>query len=280
VPHHIQNQTIKMAEEPKAIEQASPVEETKHSVLNSKFPVLLPYSDKLFISDREFANYISSLPEAKPTDPAINTTISQTDRENGSIKVEYKAESAPFQDALLKEDAVNHDNYTLADENKMLTHNVDVAFKSTKSPLVDLFSDLSEGYNAEDVAKTIATAWEVDPLVTLKIIFNARSIHLGKASRNVAYNALGWLYEHHTQTLLANLVWLVRPVMEKKAPKNEDKKDNGDTKGAIKAEEDEDFEMVDEPVLDSREAPAGANTVQHDLKNGVTHGYWKDLLNM
>jgi hypothetical protein len=269
-----------MDEEPKTTEQTGPAEKMKHSVLDSKFPVLLPYSDKLFISDREFANYINNLPEGKAAKPAGITTNSQAKKENGSTEAETRAEGAPFIDALLKEDAMNHDNYTLADENKMLTKNADVAFKSTNSPLVDLFFDLSEGYNAEDVAKTIAAAWKADPPATLKIIFNARSIHLGKASRTVAYNALGWLYEYHPQTLLSNLVWLVRPVIEKKAPKKENKKGEGAGEADVKANEDEDFEMVDEPTFETRDAPAGANTTQHDMKNGVAHGYWKDLLNM
>jgi hypothetical protein len=270
-------------------------EEIKHSSVDSKFPVLLPYSDKLFCSDREFAVFLSTLAESKTSDPAVESvstkeTTVKVGKDNEAIKAEPKAEvttakptvgavSGPFKDALLSDDAMNHDDYTLAGDNKLLTHNGDVAFVSSKTPLVDLFFDLAEGFDAKSVEKTMSEAWKEDPLTTLKIIFNARSIHLGKASKPAAYNALGWLYEHYPQTLLTNLVWLVRPVIEKKAPKKEEKKEDA-VKDEEKADKDDDFEMVEEPTIERRDAPAGSNTTQYDVKNGVAHGYWKDLLNM
>jgi hypothetical protein len=269
--------------------------EIKHSSFDSKFPVLLPYSDKLFCSDSEFATFLSTITSSENSGSATNSapkteTTTPADKKYEDTEAEpeakdtmanptAKAEQAPLMNALLNDDAMNHDNYTLAFENKMLTHNADVAFVSTKSPLVDLFFDLAEGFNAESVKRTLAKAWKEDPLATLKIVFNARSIHLGKASRPAAYNALGWLYEHHPQTFLANLVWLVRPVIEKKAPKKEDKKDEV-VKDEAKPDEDEDFEMIDEPAIETGDVPAGSNTMLHDVKYGVAHGYWKDLLNM
>jgi hypothetical protein len=264
--------------------------ETKHSSIDSKFPVLLPYTDKLFSSDRDFATFLSTLASTKASDLAVESgppteNVDSVGKDNEANRAgideagKSTAKSAPFMDALLAHDAMNHDDYTLADDNKMLTHNADVAYVSTQSPLVDLFFDLAEGFDAKSIEKTLREAWKEDPLVTLKIIFNTRSIHLGKASKPASYNALGWLYEHHPQTLLTNLVWLVRPVIEKKAPKKEDKKVD-----AVRVEAntggDDDFEMIEDPAVESRDAPAGSNTTQHDVKNGVAHGYWKDLLNM
>jgi hypothetical protein len=198
-----------------------------------------PLDPNLFVADEEFAQYISTLR------PSAQTK-----------KFEPRA----------------------VEDNKMSTANGDDAFRSTNSPLVDLFFELSENFNTTRMEQALTDAWNIDSLATLKIIFNSRSIHLGKASRPVAYNALGWLYENHPQTLLANLTWLVRPVIQKKAPKdNNDRKD-----GAPNAKTDEltdDFEVID-AVDESEPAVIRTSTATHDIKNGGAHGYWKDLANI
>ncbi|KND90044.1 Uncharacterized protein TOPH_05356 [Tolypocladium ophioglossoides CBS 100239] len=144
-------------------------------------------------------------------------------------------------------------------DNKMLTENADVAFRSTTNPLVDLFAELEEVISGPRLRDLLETAWSVDPLATLKIIFNARSIHLGKSSRKAFYRAAGWLAQNHPLTLVANLGWLSRPVIEKKAKK--------------RGENDEDdVVLVESENVDERS--------KFDTKHGVAHGYWKDLLNV
>ena len=252
--------------------------EKGHTMLDSRFPVLVPYAKELTITDQEFASYISALKPRKTytAPPAKESSNEPTSR---------------LIDALSSTPYANHDAHTLLAQNKTLTENADVAFASAGQPLVNAFYELKG--SAGDVETLLNEAWAFDAEATLKIIFNARSIHLGKADREGAYKALGWLYEFHPQTLLANLLWLARPVIEKKVKKEDDKKEKNGAKGEQKKEEaDEDFEMVDESesvdktdesatfVLSAADAPLAANTTTNDVKYGVAHGYWKDLANM
>ncbi|OAQ68754.1 hypothetical protein VFPPC_04944 [Pochonia chlamydosporia 170] len=142
-------------------------------------------------------------------------------------------------------------------ENKMFTENKDVTYRTTTESLVDLFSELEDTITGPRLRDALEAAWKDDPLITLKIIFNARSIHLGKSSRSTFYRAAGWLAQNHPLTLIANLEWLCRPVIEKKARKDGD----GDL------------------VIVDAEKPTDDRTA-FDVNNGVSHGYWKDLLNM
>lgn len=171
----------------------------------------------------------------------------------------------PLQDAKMGNQAETRTNL-------MRTENLDVAYRSTTNPLVDLFTELEEVVSGPRLLELLEGAWEADAVMTLKIIFNARSIHLGKGSRQTFYRCMGWLAKKHPQTLLVNLVWLTRPVIEKKAEKEEKKK---------KTNDDDDFEMVSvkagqETDDENDENPDPAS---FDVKNGVAHGYWKDLLN-
>lgn len=136
---------------------------------------------------------------------------------------------APFIEGLEKHAAHARTAEHLAQENKTLTQNGDVTYISSEDPLVDLFYDLGQDTTPYRLKGLLEAAWANDPLITLKIIFNARSIHLGKSNKIAAYKALGWLAENHPHTLLTNLVWLTRPVIEKKVPKAGS---NADTKKA------------------------------------------------
>lgn len=140
------------------------------------------------------------------------------------------------------------------------TANGDLAHPSTNNPLVDLFSELdSNSSSRSGLQPLLERAWAEDPLMTVKIIFNARSIHLGKASRHAFYSCAGWLAQNHPLTLVGNLRWLSRPVIEKKIKKADS--------------DDEEFVVVDEDV-DERDP------LRFDVQHGVSHGYWKDLLNV
>lgn len=163
--------------------------------------------------------------------------------------------SHPFMEGLVsygKEDEEPPRNL----ENMMQTENNDLAYRSTKDALVDLFQELEEVVSGPRLAELLPAAWKADPLDTLKIIFNARSIHLGKSSRISFYRCAGWLAQNHPATLVANLQWLSRPVIDKKAKK----------------ESEDDAVIVD--VKDEND-PA-----KYDVRHGVAHGYWKDLLNI
>ncbi|TGJ78604.1 hypothetical protein E0Z10_g10162 [Xylaria hypoxylon] len=146
-------------------------------------------------------------------------------------------------------------------ENKMLTENGDIAYRSTTSALVDLFTELEDVVHGPRLLELLDAAWEDDSLATLKIIFNARSIHLGKASRITFYLCAGWLAQRHPLTLIANLRWLSRPIIQKKVEKKEDT----------------DADMV---IVDMTPEKDADDVTRFDVKYGVSHGYWKDLLNI
>jgi hypothetical protein len=59
-----------------------------------------------------------------------------------------------------------------------------------------------------------------------------------------------------SETVLANLPWMVRSVIEKKVKKKSE----------------------DEPVMAEREGEEAKD--DYDVLHGVSHGYWKDLLNI
>lgn len=108
------------------------------------------------------------------------------------VKKEVKpaAPSAPFLDAL----------HGMPDT---VTTNAALAYKSTDSGLVDLFHLLTPGVGATAVFDALDKAWAEDPVATLKIVFQARSIHEGKGSKTLFFRCLTWLWEHHPRTMIA-----------------------------------------------------------------------------
>ncbi|KKO98523.1 hypothetical protein THAR02_09366 [Trichoderma harzianum] len=216
--------------------------------LKTSYPVLFPTHDALFKSPAAFDSYLSdelrgeygvmSMESLEMEDSMDGITLAGEDKE--SSQTDQKKEDEEFL-------------------NRMLTENSDVAFRSTQNALVDLFFEMEEVVSGPRLKELLDAAWAVHPLITLKIIFNARSIHLGKSSKNVFYRAAGWLAKNHPLTLVSNLRWLSRPIIEKKVQKNEN------DEGFIKVEKRE----GDENAVD-----------QYDVRHGVSHGYWKDLLNI
>ncbi|KAL6872901.1 hypothetical protein J3F83DRAFT_731330 [Trichoderma novae-zelandiae] len=217
--------------------------------LKTSYPVLFPSHEALFKSPAAFDKYLSdelrgdygvlSLESLEVDDSMDGITL--TGEETLLAKLDDKKKDEDF-------------------SNRMLTENADVAYRSTQNALVDLFFEMEEVVFGERLKELLDAAWAVHPLITLKMLFNARSIHLGKSSKHVFYRAAGWLAKNHPLTLMGNLRWLSRPVIEKKVRK-EDESDEG----FIKIEKRE----GDEDAMD-----------RFDVQYGVSHGYWKDLLNI
>ena len=268
----------------------------KHSVINSTFPVLLPEDPALFMPEAEFQAFIKKLvtdsrnpnldtlqDEIEIIDSAENTsaggTVSSSSlkrRASSEAESDRKQKSA-FMDGLLQHAANSETTEELEEDNKRLTENADVTNISAKNPLVDLFYDLSENVAGDKCESLLENAWKEDALMTLKIIFNARSIHLGKSDKVASYKAFGWLAEKHPLTLLTNLTWLVRPVIQKKIPKPDTKETEKTEDQKKTKDEDEDFDMVDAEEKDI--ATSGLDKT-HDVRYGVSHGYYKDVLNL
>ncbi|KAK4085115.1 uncharacterized protein Triagg1_105 [Trichoderma aggressivum f. europaeum] len=217
--------------------------------LKTSYPVLFPTHDALFKSPAVFDSYlfdelrgeygVMSMESLKMEDSMDGITLA--DKEKESAQTDRKREDEEFL-------------------NRMLTENSDVAFISTQNALVDLFFEMEEAVSGPRLKELLDAAWAVHPLITLKVIFNARSIHLGKSSKNVFYRAAGWLAQNHPLTLAGNLRWLSRPIIEKKV-----QKEGENDEGFIKVEKRE----GDENAVD-----------QYDVRHGVSHGYWKDVLNI
>ncbi|KAF9235234.1 hypothetical protein BU15DRAFT_78243 [Melanogaster broomeanus] len=90
-----------------------------------------------------------------------------------------------------------------------LTTNDAPAFGSTLVPTLDAFYGLRTGIAGHKVDLFLENAWEEDPELTLRIIWNIRSIHDGKAEKELFYRAFGWLFENHPRTAIVNLHCLV-----------------------------------------------------------------------
>ncbi|KDR69884.1 hypothetical protein GALMADRAFT_255745 [Galerina marginata CBS 339.88] len=96
-----------------------------------------------------------------------------------------------------------------ATSNRVLTDNWAAAYSSTGSPTLDAFQGISRYTFATEMEQYLDEAWKEDPSVTLRIIWNLRSIHDGKGEKEAFYRAFGWLYDNHPRTAIINLHLLV-----------------------------------------------------------------------
>lgn len=265
----------------------------EHSLINTTFPVLIQEMPELRLDKPEFEARIKSLVGQQKSLPirskqdaseSDNVRTAKIESQDANVQTSHQEETeAPFMRGLLADKSTVP---SLDDQDgKMLTENADVAYRTSGEALVDLFYELEDVISATRLKEVLEKAWQDDAVATLKIIWNARSIHLGKSSRGTFYRAVGWLAENHPMTLITNLPWLVRSLIQKKAPKKEIAKDAEmvDAKDA-----DSDFELIDEKADETTNEPKqkklkleeDAELVEFDIKYGVAHGYWKDLLNI
>ena len=211
------------------------------------------------------------------------------DDHNSVVTVDPKNSDA-FVRALL--DSMPQKEHGTAPENITLTAKGMPAYTSTLTPTLDLFSDLQSAVSTATLNDLLTQSWHLDPLETLKIIFQCRSIHLGKGEKENFYKAIGWLASSAGRkgkaTVLANLGWVVdRTIMKPK------KKDETKEKGQPSSEKPAETEMAEENK--GYEKPAEAEMAEENKgdekpkeedeeeseNNAVfSHGYWKDLGNI
>jgi hypothetical protein len=236
----------------------------KKSSVDSKFPVLLPEYLVLHVSDEEFDSYINaSLVAAEPPVEHLTGTedrVAQLDLDKEHVSSEAPSIGAgsgsAFMNALNTATATQKESGESLPENMMYTENMGIAHESTTSPLLDLFSELEKTITRDRLKRLLDSAWKEDPLATLKIIWNARSIHLGKGEQESFYRCLGWLKDKHPKTLLVNLPSIVRPTIEK----------------TVKKEDNDSAVLIDVEDLSGED--------EFSVLHGGAHGYWKDLLNI
>ncbi|KAF3492176.1 uncharacterized protein GIQ15_01693 [Arthroderma uncinatum] len=247
----------------------------KTSSMDSSFPVLLPEDPCLRMGPAQFKEYIfaslSRSDKTKKEEVTEDLTPSLPEQPESKASVTeiedttaVRSSGNTFVDALSREAQNPGSGVPSAEElearNLALTDNTGITHASTESNLVDLFHTLDGKASEESLAALaplLEEAWKEDSLVTLKIIWNCRSIHLGKGERTMFYVALGWLKENHPQTLLANLPWITRAVIEK-VPRKE-------------KEGEEAAVVVEQQTM---------GVDDYEVIHGVSHGYWKDLLNL
>ncbi|KAH7887290.1 hypothetical protein F5I97DRAFT_1935481 [Phlebopus sp. FC_14] len=100
-----------------------------------------------------------------------------------------------------------------------LTENAAPAFSSTLSSTLDAFLGLRSGTSVQSIDQFLEKAWAEDPALTVRVIWHARSIHDGKADKELFYKAFGWLYENHPRTAIANLRCIVDPLCSRRVEK-------------------------------------------------------------
>ena len=253
--------------------------------LDAKCPVFLPKLEALSLPRDQFEAHLTQLLKSGKTDGELPPSSASTGDDDTFTLVSEQTTTADARGPLVdlaiasesdtpmttaEDDQPMHDVQSGSSgeqtpkvdmQNKMLTDKGDVTFQSTTNAPLDLFVELEDVISAPRLNELLSNAWRDNPLMTLKIIFNARSIHLGKASRLTFYRCAGWLAQNHPRTLIANLRWLSRPVIQKKAEKKEEGED----------------EMV---VVESESSPDPDHVTGFDVRHGVAHGYWKDMLNI
>ncbi|KAH6895875.1 hypothetical protein B0T10DRAFT_398432 [Thelonectria olida] len=250
--------------------------------LQSSYPVLFPAHDALKKSQVDFEAFLQQDLGRRHDEAAADSAAASNDKpmtdvdesetftlvtDSTSAEIRKAVDEMQVDDQEKPDPASSHPfmeglrNHGKQGEVRNLegmttTTNGDLTYSSSDDALVDLFQELEEVVTGPRLSQLLQSAWASDPLSTLKIILNARSIHLGKSSRTTFYRCAGWLAQNHPLTLVANLRWLSRPVIEKKAKK----------------EGEDDIVIVDDKDED--------DPTKHDVQHGVAHGYWKDLLNI
>ncbi|MCJ1287301.1 hypothetical protein MMC26_006649 [Xylographa opegraphella] len=225
------------------------------SSLDSSFPLELPYDPALVLPEVDFNNYIHKLLAEK------STAADRTGKEAALANLEIKSPISNDTSMVLDEATDTHKDSDVMDgiRDAPSINQSDAddgfAFESTGSPLLDLFFELDSRTIGSSLEDILEAAWKEDSLATLKVVWNARSIHLGKGVQDAFYKCLGWMKNEHPETVFANLPWLFRPVIEKKVRK--------DVEAAA--------------VMVEKKVPTNEDS---DDVYGVSHGYWKDLLNI
>ncbi|KAG9005729.1 hypothetical protein FRB90_010229, partial [Tulasnella sp. 427] len=151
--------------------------------------------------------------------------------------------------------------------NKARTWNDAPAFASTLNHVLDAFSTIDGNTPGDEVHKLLRESWAENPDKTVRVIWNLRSIHDGKGSKMNFYRAFGWLYSNHPKTAIANLPLLVDQVIERKAKPKKDDKDKEQKDSDMKTDDDSEWTAIE--------------SEKEEFKpSGLSHGYYKDLLNI
>ncbi|KAK1553130.1 hypothetical protein Q3G72_029406 [Acer saccharum] len=86
------------------------------------------------------------------------------------------------------------------------TENTSPTFVTTGNPCLDFFFHVVPDTPPRSLKQRLCSAWNHDPLTTLKLIFNLRGVRgTGKSDTDGFYTAALWLHQNHPKTLAANV---------------------------------------------------------------------------
>ena len=86
------------------------------------------------------------------------------------------------------------------------TENNAVTYSTSLQPLVDLFYAVKEESDSKTIREHLTSAWNVDALKALKLVFFLRDVRDGKGCNEEFYTAAQWLLESHPETFKYNVV--------------------------------------------------------------------------
>merc|ERR1712115_118454 len=91
---------------------------------------------------------------------------------------------------------------------RIYTENGGIAFDRTDAPCVDLFFQVLPGTASKDADDYFAKAWDDDPDLALKVLFNFGNVRKDGGGKNDQKNflrAMIWLWDNYPKTFLLNV---------------------------------------------------------------------------
>ncbi|KAI8024343.1 Uncharacterized protein L728 [Camellia lanceoleosa] len=117
-----------------------------------------------------------------------------------------RAATDPFMDLMV----ANFNSRDLTSDPPMgYTENFSLTFLSTGNPCLDFFFHVVPDTPASTLTHRLQSAWDHDPLITLKLVCNLRGVRgTGKSNKEGYYTAALWLHNHYPKTLACNVASL------------------------------------------------------------------------
>ncbi|KAF9364698.1 hypothetical protein BGX34_000719 [Mortierella sp. NVP85] len=139
--------------------------------------------------------------QISPSIPSATTDSTSTSTSTTGTST-TKTGSSPFVDMLLKDAEESSDE---DDANMTTTENGAPTFISTGDARLDFFFEVLQNTSPETTNSLVRTSWASNPLDTLRLIFQLRSVLHGKGERDGFYTCMDFLRKEHPKTLLYNL---------------------------------------------------------------------------
>ncbi|KAK0573164.1 hypothetical protein LWI29_003829 [Acer saccharum] len=128
-----------------------------------------------------------------------------------SSNLEQKKSKAPPPHPLLGPPSIHCPDYLpewcyFSNYPRIYTEKWSPTFVTTGNPCPDFFFHVVPDTPASSLKQRLRSAWNHDPLKTLKLVCNLRGVRgTGKSDKDGFYTAANWLHENHPKTLAANV---------------------------------------------------------------------------